>query len=270
MVAYVTGAGSGIGRHLATTLAGRGASIAAFDRHIPDEARRAIAHARTRETQQVAWHEVDVTDADALLAAVGAAAADLGPPRLAVNSAGISRNAPFAVADRNDFEETVRVNLNGSRNFAAAVLALMQRGDRLALIASLAGLTGGYAYAAYAASKAGVIGLAKVLRLEYAPVGIGVSVICPPEIPTPMVERSAATEHPATRALKEFAGTLPIDVACGEMLEQLARGRFTVIPGRKARRAARLQRLLPERVSLALADRIVRRSAVSETPATPR
>lgn len=258
--ALVTGAGSGIGRHLAVRLAGRGADLALLDREIPDEALTEITAARRSSHQRVVAHRVDVTAPDALAGAVDDAVARMGAPRLAVNSAGISRNDPFPVATLEDFERTLAVNLVGSRNLAAAVLPHMTSGARLALIASLAGITGGYAYAAYASSKAGVIGLARVLRLEYAPRGVGVSVICPPEIMTPMVERHLATMHPATRALKDVAGTLPLDEACREMLDGLDRGRFTVIPGRRARRAALLTRLLPERASQALADRIVRRS----------
>ncbi len=91
------------------------------------------------------------------------------------------------------------------------------------------------------------------------------SVICPPEILTPMVEQYATTMHPATRALKDVAGTLPIDEACREMMAQLDRGRFMVIPGRRARRAARMTRLLPEAVTTRMADRIVRR-ALAEPP----
>lgn len=257
---FVTGGASGIGRHIATMLAGAGSAVAVFDRTVPPELRDEIDRERPAGTPRTMACEVDVTDAAELAAAVRAAVAAVGAPALALNSAGISRNDEFATAQQADFEQTIAVNLLGSRNFAAAVLPVMRRGDRLALIASLAGITGGYTYAGYAASKAGVIGLAKVLRLEYAPLGIGVSVICPPEIMTPMVERYATTMHPATRALKDVAGTLPIDVACAEMLDGLARGRFMVIPGRRARRAARLQRYLPDRVSQAVADRIVARA----------
>jgi NAD(P)-dependent dehydrogenase (short-subunit alcohol dehydrogenase family) len=258
--AFITGAGSGIGRHLATLLAGRGAELALFDRVVPDEALAEIERARRSPRQRVVHHVVDVTDAPRLVDAVDAAVGAVGPPRLVIHCAGISRNDPFDVATLDDFERTLAVNLVGSRNFAAAVRPHMASGSRLALVASLAGITGGYAYAAYASSKAGVIGLAKVLRLECAPRGIGVSVICPPEIITPMVERHLATMHPATRALKDVAGTLPLDAACQEMLDGLERGRFTVIPGRRARRAALLTRLLPERASHALADRIVRKA----------
>lgn len=264
-VAFITGGGSGIGRQLATTLAARGADVALFDLTVPEAVRAEVAAGGRR----VSVHEVDVRDDQALAAAVRAAVAEVGAPSLAVNSAGLSRNDRFETATRDDFEFTLQVNLVGSRNFAAAVLPHMQRGSRLALIASMAGITGGYTYAAYAASKAGVVGLAKVLRLEYAPRGIAVSVICPPEILTPMVERSSVGIHPATRALKDVAGTLTVDVACDEMLAQLARGRFTVIPGRAARRTARLTRLLPERVAQRAADRIVSR-ALREHPDAPR
>jgi 3-dehydrosphinganine reductase len=254
---YVTGGGSGIGRHLAGLLAARGAAVAVFDRSVPASVRAEIESARSDATRPVHTAEVDVCDADALAAAVAEAVTAIGPPRLAINSAGVSINDRFAESRQEDFERTVAVNLFGSRNFAAAVLPHMGRGARLGLIASLAGITGGYTYSGYAASKAGVIGLARVLRLEYAPEEIGVSVICPPEIITPMVQQYATTMHPATRALKDVAGTLPIDEACEELLEGLARGRFTVIPGTKARRAALMTRLLPERVSTAVADRIV-------------
>jgi len=268
-VCFVTGGGSGIGRHLAGMLAARGADLAVFDLHVPDEVRAEIEQALHLEGQRLVVHEVDVCDAAALAAAVAGAVGEIGPPALAVNSAGISRNERFEVGSAEDFELTIKVNLGGSRHFAAAVLPHMREGSRLALIASLAGITGGYTYAGYASSKAGVIGLAKVLRLEYAPRGIGVSVICPPEILTPMVERSSIGMHPATRALKDVAGTLPIDVACAEMLAGLARGRFTVIPGRAARRTARITRLLPERISQRAADRIVAR-ALREHPDAPR
>ena len=213
---YVTGGGGGIGRHLAGLLAARGAAVAVFDRRVPADVRHEIESARSHVAQPVHTAEVDVCDAEALAGAVAEAVGVIGPPRLAINSAGVSINDRFAEARREDFERTVAVNLFGSRNFAAAVLPHMGPGARLGLISSLAGITGGYTYSGY-----------------------------------------AATMHPATRALKDVAGTLPIDAACREMLDGLARGRFTVIPGAKARRAALMTRLLPERVTTAVADRIV-------------
>src|SRR3546814_13764492 len=94
-----------------------------------------------------------------------------GAPQLAINSAGIIINKVLAETTAAEFSRVVDVNLNGSFNFAAAVLPTMGKGSRLALIASMAGLTSNYAYAAYGASKFGVVGLATTLRYEYEPLG---------------------------------------------------------------------------------------------------
>src|SRR3546814_20252586 len=80
-------------------------------------------------------------------------------------------------------------------------------GSRLALIASMAGLTSTYAYAAYGASKFGVVGLATTLRYEYEPPGIGFRCICPPEVNTPMVARVRPNRHPVSLDLKVSAGS---------------------------------------------------------------
>lgn len=265
MTLFVSGGGSGIGRHLARLVAARGEPVAVFDQHLPDRLCDELAERAGSARGLALFDGVDVRDPVALSGAVQDAVARIGPPTLAINSAGISRNERFAESHLEDFELTVAVNLVGSRNFAAAVLPHLAPGSRLALIASLAGITGGYTYAAYASSKAGVIGLARVLRLEYAPERIGVSVICPPEIVTPMVEQYATTMHPATRALKDMAGTLPIDDACREMLALLERGRFLVIPGRRARRTAWMARHLPDALTARISDRVVRR-ALETTP----
>lgn len=263
MTLFVTGGGSGIGLELCRLGARRGNRVAVFDLHLSEETRSELGDLIGDDERLSLHDDVDVRDAGSVAAAFADAVEHVGPPSLVINSAGISTNALFSESTLDDFDRTIAVNLVGSRNVAAAALPHLRRGSRLALIASLAGITGGYAYAAYASSKAGVIGLARVLRLEWAPEGIGVSVICPPEIMTPMVEQYAQTMHPATRALKDVAGTLPIDEACREMLVQLERGRFLVIPGRRARRAALMTRVLPEAVTTRMADRIVRRAITS-------
>lgn len=260
MTLFISGGGSGIGLQLAKLGLERGESVALFDLEFGDST-EAELRARAGGTERLVFNAgVDVRDLDGLSRAFDTSAARLGPPSLAINSAGISRNELFAVSHLELFEETVSVNLTGSRNFSIAALPHLGPGSRLALIASMAGITGGYTYAAYASSKAGVIGLARVLRLEWAPHEIVVSVICPPEIMTPMVARYDQTMHPATRALKDVAGTLPLEQACREMLEQLDRGRFMVIPGRRARRTMWMTRLLPDRVTARFADRIVARA----------
>jgi NAD(P)-dependent dehydrogenase (short-subunit alcohol dehydrogenase family) len=254
-VVYVTGGMSGIGHYLAGQYASAGCDIALFDLVQSEERRQEVEQRRAGTDQQVRAYRADVTDAAGLKAAVDQAVRDVGAPDLAINSAGIQRAKEFLKQSPEEFELVVRVNLLGSRHFAAAVLPRMKRGGHLAFIASLAGLTSSYAYAAYCSSKFGVLGLANVLRIEMKPKGIDISVICPPEVSTPMVEVELRTMHPVTRELKDFAGVLTLPEACDEILARLEKRQFRIIPGSKARLTYRLARFLPDFVLNTVVDR---------------
>ncbi|MDX1735988.1 MAG: SDR family NAD(P)-dependent oxidoreductase [Halioglobus sp.] len=244
--ALVTGGGSGIGRRLAELLLARGVSVAVLDRDAPGEAAQQLqALAQRRPDTRCCYLQVDVTDAAGVVDAVNAAIAALGAPDLVINSAGVQDARPLAEQDAAAFRRLVEINLFGSRNVAAAVLPHMRPGAQLALVASLAGLVPSYAYTAYNASKFGVVGLAGALRLEYIASGIEVSVICPPEVNTPMVEVERRTLPPVAAKLKDTAGTLEVGPACDYMLRQLQRRRFLIIPGWRARQVARLARWMP-------------------------
>ena len=255
---FVTGGMSGLGRALAAAYLRRGAHVAIFDLTIEPDVIHDLESSRQSDSQQLVAYQVNVTDAIALASAVQQAVDAIGDPELAINCAGVQRAAPFDELSADDFEMVVRVNLFGSRNFAEAVLAHMKSGARLALVASLAGFTANYSYAAYCASKFAVIGLGKVLRLEYKPRGIGVVLICPPEVDTPMVVEESKTMHPASRALKDLGGTLSLDEAVAGILAGLDAGKGVVIPGAKARFTVFCSRYLPEFAMNAFVDRIVR------------
>jgi NAD(P)-dependent dehydrogenase (short-subunit alcohol dehydrogenase family) len=231
----ITGGASGIGRKLAQLLAARGDRVTVLD--------------RTPAEGVVA---VDVRDAAAVRAALDAAR-----PRLVINSAGIQLAKRFSDLTEEEYRRVVEVNLLGSRNVAAAAWPHLVDGGHLVLVSSLAGLTPLYGYAAYSASKYGVVGLAEVLRVEGRPEGIRVSCVCPPEVETPMVEEERRTMLPATEALKGIAGTLDVDTAAREILTGIDRGAFLIVPGRRGRAARMLTRLAPTRVAHALADRAV-------------
>ncbi|MBW2549081.1 MAG: hypothetical protein JRE82_18085 [Deltaproteobacteria bacterium] len=98
---------------------------------------------------------------------------------------------------------------------------------------------------------------AGALRLEYKPKGIEISVICPPEADTPMVTKERRTMHPATKALKELAGTLNVETAAREILAGLARGQFLLIPGGRVKLTQALDRLVPRSMSHRIADIVV-------------
>ncbi len=255
---FVTGGMSGLGRALASAYLQRGADVAIFDLAIDQELLRELHSHRQRDSQQIVSCQVSVTDATALAGAVQQAVDAIGAPELAINCAGVQRAAPFDELSGETFEMVVQVNLFGSRNFAEAVLAHMGEGGRLALVSSMAGFAANYSYATYCASKFAVVGLGRVLRLEYKPRGIDVSLICPPEVDTPMVVEEAKTMHPVSRALKDLGGTLTLDEAMAGILRGLDGGKGVIIPGFKAKVTCFCNRYLPDFVMNAFVDRVVR------------
>jgi len=118
---------------------------------------------------------------------------------------------------------------------------------------------GCYGYAAYCASKYGVVGLAEVLRIELAQKGIDVTVVCPPEVETPMVEAERLNRPKQTEALKLMAGTLPLDYAVRQIRKGIDARRFMVIPGWRARGLWFTNKLLPGFMTRRLADFLVSR-----------
>lgn len=255
---FVTGGMSGLGKALAASYLRRGADVAIFDLAVNEEVVQELETCRRSGSQRVLAYQVSVTDGGALLDAVQQAVAAIGSPELAINCAGIQRAAPFNELSGDAFEIVVQVNLFGSRNFAAAVLPHMKRGARLALVASMAGFAANYSYATYSASKFAVIGLGRVLRLEYKPRGIDVSLICPPEVDTPMVVEEAKSMHPVSRRLKDIGGTLSVEEAIAGILAGLDAGKSVIIPGIKAKFTYFFNRYLPDFVMNAIVDAVVR------------
>jgi NAD(P)-dependent dehydrogenase (short-subunit alcohol dehydrogenase family) len=257
-IVYVTGGASGIGLRVAEIFAERGADVAIFDLAPSAAAAHAVERARQSIHQRVHAYGLDVADPVATEAVFRDASVRTGRPDIVFHAAGIGGfSRRFDEFPYERFERMIRVNLLGSRNVAAAALPLMEAGGTLALVASLAGLVTAFGQSGYAAAKHGVVGLAGVLRVECAPRGIHVCVICPPEIDTAMAREDAATRPVETAAMKLFAGSLALDPACRYIVDEMLRGRFLVIPGRRARVTWAIQKLLPRTLLNRLADRIV-------------
>jgi NAD(P)-dependent dehydrogenase (short-subunit alcohol dehydrogenase family) len=255
---FITGGMSGLGKALAAIYLGRGTDVAIFDLAVNEEVMAELGHHKLRDTQKLVAYAASVTDMEVLAGAVSDAVGEIGNPELAINCAGIQRAAPFEELSVADFELVVQVNVFGSRNFAAAVLPFLAEGSRLALVSSMAGFAANYSYAAYNASKFAVIGLGRVLRLELKPRGIDVSLICPPEVDTPMVVEESKNMHPVSRTLKDLGGTLSVNEAMAGILAGLDAGRHVIIPGSKARFTYLMNRYLPDFLMNGIVDRIVR------------
>lgn len=252
----VTGAASGLGRRLTELYGERGRAVIALDLRFDAETRTKL---HTATAGRIHFEEADVRDAGAVAAATQRGVEALGGLAVAINCAGVQQAQVFHELDEDAFRRVVDINLIGSRNVAAAALEHLGAGGQLVLVASLAGLVPNYGYSAYCASKYGVVGLAEVLRLEQRPHGVNVTVVCPPEVETPMVAEERKTMLAPTRALKQMAGTLELDPAVRKILAGIDSGRFLVVPGRRARLTLGLVATLPKRVLHAVSDRVVAR-----------
>jgi NAD(P)-dependent dehydrogenase (short-subunit alcohol dehydrogenase family) len=189
--ALVTGSARGIGRRIVETFVALGARTAAGDLQAP-------------EIEGALNVALDVTDDGSVDAAFTQIEQELGPVEILVLNAGIYVIVPFEDETSAGFQRSLEVNLVGSFRCAHRALpGMRERGyGRIVAIGSSAGVSGGArACAAYAASKAGVMALAKSIANEYAKEGITSNALAPTLIDTPMIAqmRDMADKIPVGR-----------------------------------------------------------------------
>jgi NAD(P)-dependent dehydrogenase (short-subunit alcohol dehydrogenase family) len=190
-VAIVTGAASGIGRATAALLAERGAALALCD--VDAGALAELALALERTGARVLFEALDVTLPDAVERFAARVTATLGTPDLVVNNAGAVVYGPFLATPLEDWQHVLDVNLKGPVHLCRAFLPAMvarESGGYVVNVASAAAFFTPSEFAAYGASKHGLVGLSQALADELAPHGIGVSVVCPGFVDTPVLKRA--------------------------------------------------------------------------------
>jgi NAD(P)-dependent dehydrogenase (short-subunit alcohol dehydrogenase family) len=189
-VAVVTGGVGGIGTAIARTLAAAGARLVLVDR---DEAVGAAA-ARLGPTHLGVV--ADVTDEARTRAAVGEILAATGRIDILVNNAGVARLAPAEAHDAELWDWTFAINLKGAFLWARACgkAMLRQRHGRLIHMASQAAAVALDGHLAYCASKAGMLGMSRVLALEWGPFGITSNAILPTVVETELGRKVWAGE----------------------------------------------------------------------------
>ena len=188
-VAIVTGAGRGIGHAIAVRLASEGARVAVVSR-TELNANRTAEEINAQFAGLAKAYAVDVAEQAAVKKLVEQILTDFSRVDILVNNAGLTRDGLSMRMSEEDWDVVVDTNLKGAFNFIQAVERPMikQRSGRIINIASVAGIMGNAGQANYAASKAGLIGLTKVIARELASRGITSNAVAPGFITTDMTE----------------------------------------------------------------------------------
>ncbi|WBB79436.1 3-oxoacyl-ACP reductase FabG [Micromonospora sp. WMMD882] len=190
-VAIVTGAARGIGAATARRLAADGLAVAVVD--LDESATRETVDAIAAAGGQALGVGADVADRARVEAAVARVAAELGPPTVLVNNAGVLRdNLLFKMTDT-DWDTVLGVHLRGAFLVSQAAQRHMveQRWGRIVNLSSTSAL-GNRGQANYAAAKAGMQGFTKTLAIELGPFGVTVNAVAPGFVVTDMTAATAA------------------------------------------------------------------------------
>lgn len=215
-VAIVTGSGRGIGYEIAKTLAAEGVTTVVTD------IRQDLLDAAKAEWERNGWAGAhlpcDVRSAEDCRSVAAAVEAQFGRIDILVNNAGVATGGPVETLAEEVWDLNLDVNLKGTLLMCQAVIPAMkrQRAGRILNAASFAAIIPSIGSAAYAASKAGVHGLTRVLAGELGPFDITVNCYAPGMIPTEMnhfAERSAGVQERLLDTLTLRRWGSPADVA---------------------------------------------------------
>ena len=211
-VAFVTGAGSGIGRATAQLFASRGYAVALVD----------IAEKGLQETEASiqsaggtsAYFVCDVSDDTSVAAAVTGALACFGTIDAAFNAAGIDGETGKLTAECSleNWHRVIGIDLTGVFHCMRHLIPVMlaNGGGTIVNCASSAGVRGAAFCGAYSAAKHGVVGLTKAAALEYGGQGVRINAVCPGMIRTPMTQ---------TGPMKELIDQLVVSTPLGRLGE---------------------------------------------------
>ena len=222
-VAFITGAASGIGKHIAEVYAAAGAAIAVADLN-PEAAEAAAAELRASGAKAIAIG-VDVTDEAGVDAAVKTTVDKLGGLDILVSNAGIQIVSPLQDFSFADWKKLLAVHLDGAFLTSRAAMRVMiaaGKGGAIIFMGSVHSKEASMLKAPYVTAKHGLEGLTKVIAKEGAAHGIRANIICPGFVRTPLVDKQIPEQ---AREL----GISEEDVIKKVMLKETVDGEFTTV-----------------------------------------
>ena len=232
-VAVVTGAGSGIGRALATALAAAGARVVVGD--IDRVRAEQTAGIISAHGHQALPREADASaDAD-IAALIALATTKFGPVDIYVANAGVG-GPPGLVVPERDWDHVLDVNLRSHIRAATQLVPLWaERGSGYFVsVASAAGLLTQLGAVAYAVSKHAAVGFAEWLAISYGDLGIGVSCLCPMGVDTALLTELRESPEPDARlaasAVITAGEVLDPERVAALTLDAMRESRFLVLP----------------------------------------
>ena len=209
-VAMVTGGAQGIGRGIATALAGQGFRVAIADLNLATAGQ--TAKELTEAGGTVIAVETDVTQTASVRTAVQAVEAELGPVEVVVNNAGWDDFMPFVATTEEFWDKVLEINFKGALRVTHAVVpGMMERGfGRVINIGSDAGRVGSSLEAVYSGAKGGLIAFTKTLAREVATKGVTANAVCPGPTDTPMLRNFASNAGDAEKVIGGMTRAVPM------------------------------------------------------------
>ncbi|WP_438027479.1 SDR family NAD(P)-dependent oxidoreductase [Sorangium sp. So ce233] len=259
--AVITGAASGLGRALALELAGRQAKLLLAD--LNDDGSRETARLVADAGGEAHTVRCDVSRSDDVAALVGEADRALGGVDLVVNNAGVCAGGPVGEVPLEDWSWVMGVNLWGVIHGCHAFTPRFkeQKRGHFLNIASAAGFIAVAGLAPYCVTKAGVVALSETMKLELAPHGVGVTVLCPTFFRTQIVESARGVDAKMKEIAEKLMGRegLQADYVARRAIEAVDAGRLYAVPHRDGRWFWRAKRAIPELLHERVLPRLTRR-----------
>lgn len=208
--AFLTGAGTGIGRACALAFAKEGARIAIVGRRLGPL--HEVAQEVGKASGRVLPIACDVTEAASVERALAKAELHFGGIHVIMNNAGAVVVATAEQTSDADWQNMLAVNLTGTFNVSRAALPILRRsgGGSIINIGSVLGLVARRERAAYCAAKAGVTGLTRAMALDHAHENIRVNCICPSIVETEMAKRSMSMAADPAAERQERTRQIPL------------------------------------------------------------